>query len=57
MSKPKTITVVLNGRYKGHLPLEELKLPAAEANVLILGKIAKAKTTRKPKADEEELEA
>ncbi len=57
MSKSKTTTVVLNTRYQGHLPGAELKLTEAEATRLILGKIAKAKTTRKPKATEEELEA
>ncbi len=59
MSKPKTITIVLNGRYKGHLPLDELELPEAEANVLIAGKIGKVKTrkAKATKATEETAEA
>ncbi len=53
MTKPKTTTVVLNTRYLGKLPGDELKVTEAEATRLILGKIAKAKTARKPPATDE----
>ena len=57
MTKPKTTTVVLNTRYQGHLPGDELKLSEAEATRLILGKIAKPKSARKSTPAAEEPEA
>jgi hypothetical protein len=57
MSKKDTITVVLNGRYKGHYPGDELELEPREANAVIRDKVGKAKAKAKPEAAEEEPDA
>ncbi len=41
MSTPETVALVLNGRYRGHLPGAVLDLPEAEANVVIASAVGR----------------